>query len=302
MRDIRLLLDFAVVAEELSFTRAARRLGVAQPWLSGRIRKLEDQFGRPLLERSTRSVALTTAGEELLCLVAPLARAAEVTLTETERLRTGASGRLRIGCPQLGAPDRLQGALISRFAARNPDTILEIEPGSPDIQLDLLHRGVLDFMLTIQVIDDPRLEALPLHRVDLAMLMHAHDPLAGTASLTPAAFAGRRVAVFDPHRAPQLHRLLYAPLAAAGADLVMVPELRRSLLRDSADLIVSTLVPAPADAVLGHGVVRRTVREIDEVWLKLVRRREAVRPRVSVRFWSSALALVSSAPRPVLSS
>jgi DNA-binding transcriptional LysR family regulator len=56
----------AVLAEELSFTRAARRLGVAQPALSAQISRIERRLGRKLVERSTRSVVLTPAGEDLV--------------------------------------------------------------------------------------------------------------------------------------------------------------------------------------------------------------------------------------------
>lgn len=56
----------AALGEELSFTRAARRLGVAQPALSAQISRMERRLGRKLVERSTRSVELTPAGADLL--------------------------------------------------------------------------------------------------------------------------------------------------------------------------------------------------------------------------------------------
>jgi DNA-binding transcriptional LysR family regulator len=76
----------ATLAEELSFTRAARRLGVAQPALSARISRMERRLGRKLVERSTRSVQLTDAGLELLRRAAPM-------LAELDRqLSRGSSG------------------------------------------------------------------------------------------------------------------------------------------------------------------------------------------------------------------
>src|SRR5690242_7622050 len=72
--EVRQLRYFVAVAEELHFGRAAERLGMAQPPLSRANRDLERQLGTPLLERTTRQVGLTPAGEVLL-------REARVALT-----------------------------------------------------------------------------------------------------------------------------------------------------------------------------------------------------------------------------
>ena len=64
--ELRHLRALVVLAEELSFTRAARRLGIAQPALSAQISRLERRLGAKLVERSTRSVELTPTGRDLL--------------------------------------------------------------------------------------------------------------------------------------------------------------------------------------------------------------------------------------------
>lgn len=64
--DLRRLRYFAAVAEELSFSRAAGRLGVSQQALSSQVRHLEDEVGRSLFFRTTRRVELTAAGRALL--------------------------------------------------------------------------------------------------------------------------------------------------------------------------------------------------------------------------------------------
>lgn len=80
--DIRLLRHFVVVAEELHFGRGARRLFVAQQALSRDIRRLEQRIGAPLLDRTTRRVALTAAGELLLVRARQLLALHDQTLRE----------------------------------------------------------------------------------------------------------------------------------------------------------------------------------------------------------------------------
>ncbi len=98
-RDIELrhLRYFIAVAEELHFGRAALRLHLAQPPLSQQIRKLEDLLGYPLFLRTSRSVALTSAGEAFLQRARALLRTLERDLDETRSIGRGEVGSLHIG-------------------------------------------------------------------------------------------------------------------------------------------------------------------------------------------------------------
>lgn len=117
--DVRLLRSFLVVAEELHFTLAARRLRVSQPALSRQIRDLERRLGVPLLTRTSRSVSLTEAGELLrregMRGLADLQR----TVERAQAVGRGELGHLSVGF--IGSVlDTFVVPLVSRLKARNP--------------------------------------------------------------------------------------------------------------------------------------------------------------------------------------
>lgn len=87
--EVEQLRALAMLAEELSFTRAARRLGVAQPALSARISRMERRLGRQLVERSTRSVRITPVGLDLLARAGPMLAEADGAEAQLSR---GSSG------------------------------------------------------------------------------------------------------------------------------------------------------------------------------------------------------------------
>src|SRR5690349_3971548 len=123
--DTRLLRGFVAVAEELSFTRAAQRLFIAQQALSAQIRQLEDRLGVELFERTTRRVALTDAGEQLL----PHAVAALAALdTGVSQLQAAARAKgvtLRVGLSGT-AMVPVATETMRRFAQRHPEVELQV--------------------------------------------------------------------------------------------------------------------------------------------------------------------------------
>src|SRR4051794_20035734 len=95
--DTRLLRAFVAVAEELSFTRAAERLFVAQQALSSQVQQLEGRLGVRLFERTTRRVGLTEAGERLLPHAVATLAALDAGMGELEASLRAQRGRLRVG-------------------------------------------------------------------------------------------------------------------------------------------------------------------------------------------------------------
>jgi DNA-binding transcriptional LysR family regulator len=120
------LAAFAIVAKEQSFTRAAAKLGVSTSALSQTIRNLEERLGVRLLTRTTRSVALTEAGERLLRTVAPRFEEIEAELAALSDLRERPAGTVRITAGEHPAVSVLQPALR------------KLLPGYPDIRVEII--------------------------------------------------------------------------------------------------------------------------------------------------------------------
>ena len=123
--DINDLQAFLAVARERSFTRAAARLGVSQSALSHTINALEARLGLRLLNRTTRSVAATEAGERLLRTVGPRFDEIEAELSALSAMRDKPAGTIRITTGEHAAETVLWPALVE-FLPRYPDITVEL--------------------------------------------------------------------------------------------------------------------------------------------------------------------------------
>lgn len=129
---------FALVAECGSFTAAARRAGLPKSSVSQRISQLENSLGIRLLNRTTRTLNLTFAGEHYLVHCREMLTASERADHAIQRLRQNPSGRLRITSPA-GIGATLLARMNARFQEAYPDVMLEVSV-SDDIR-DLVLEG-----------------------------------------------------------------------------------------------------------------------------------------------------------------
>ncbi|PAY10431.1 LysR family transcriptional regulator [Bradyrhizobium sp. UFLA03-84] len=123
--DLRDLDAFVAVARTRNFRRAALESRVSVSSLSQRLRDMEERLGVRLMNRTTRSVALTEAGELLLARVAPAMVNVADAITEVRGLRSEPSGRLRINAPP-PAVDLVLAPMIAPFLARYPQVDLDL--------------------------------------------------------------------------------------------------------------------------------------------------------------------------------
>jgi DNA-binding transcriptional LysR family regulator len=137
------LLAFVAVGRERSFTKAAAKLGVSQSALSHTIRELEARLGIRLLNRTTRSVSPTEAGERLLRTVGPRFEEIEAELAALGELREKPAGTIRITATDYAA-DTILWPKLAKFLRDYPDIKVEItiDYGLIDIVAQRFDAGV----------------------------------------------------------------------------------------------------------------------------------------------------------------
>ncbi len=137
-RDLPDLAGLAAVVRHGSFARAATELGVSRSALSHAVRGLEARLGVRLLNRTTRSVAPTVAGERLLAELAPALERIAAAVDAANGFRDRPAGRVRLNVPRLAAALVLAPALPG-FLAAHPD--VEVELAVEDATVDIVARG-----------------------------------------------------------------------------------------------------------------------------------------------------------------
>lgn len=169
---------FVAVAEEGQFTRAAQRLGVAQPSVSAAIRDLERELGAPLLQRSRGAASLSGAGEQFL----PWARQA-LADCEAGRAAVADAVGLQRGRLALGATPSLTTtalpAVLAEFHRRYPRIDLTVDEAGSPVLAGRLEQAELDLALVILPLGGAWVRATPLYEEELVLAVPPEHPLAG---------------------------------------------------------------------------------------------------------------------------
>lgn len=203
------------------FSRAAERLGLSQPALSQQIRDLEDGLGLRLVERTTRRVSLTAAGQAY-------ATRAEAGLAELERARAEALGHATLGLGQLrvAAPPLLAAGLmpgvIADFQARHPGVSLSLTDLSTEDIVTCLREGRADLGIGTFPPGLPDLDHRPLWRDALMLFVPKSHALAAQESAEWAELA--EVPLIALGRASGLRLLAELGFERAGLALRPVQE------------------------------------------------------------------------------
>ncbi|GIG69296.1 LysR family transcriptional regulator [Phytomonospora endophytica] len=173
---------FLMLAQELNFTRAAARIGIAQPALSARIRRLEAELGTALVVRNTRSVALTAAGAALAEAAPPALAALDRAWDTARSAATGELGTLRIG-HSLSAGAETVPALVDRLMRDNSGLQVSAVPmATPEI-VPAVADGRIDAGITRGEQPGRGVRRFLLRRMRVGVQLARHHPLAEHAEI-----------------------------------------------------------------------------------------------------------------------
>ena len=168
---------FVTVADEGSFSKAAVRVYRTQPAVSIAIRRLEEEIGAPLFERSQKTPVLTDAGELLYDYAKRILSLRDQTFNVVAELKSLQRGRVRIGANE-STSLYLLPQLILEYRARHPDVMVEIfRQSSERLAREVLDRNVDFALMAFEPVDD-ELESFPVLRDELVLIIHPEHHLA----------------------------------------------------------------------------------------------------------------------------
>lgn len=231
--ELRHLRYFVAVAEELNFTRAARKLGINQAPLSTQIKQLERELGTPLFRRETRGVQLTDAGRLLLEEARLILTQVERTKSDVTRRARGETGRINIGSSGGTYFHPLIPTIIHEYGEQYPEVILAPEASHTCLLIARLHARAIDLaFIRPPVSGSEGLKCEPLVKESTVMVLPAGHALAGSRSAPLSALAKERFILFPRMLNPGNYDAIVAACHRAGFDPILGQE---------APQIVSTL-------------------------------------------------------------
>lgn len=206
---------FVAVAEELHFGRAAARLNLTQPPLSRQIQLLEHALDVRLLERTSRSVALTRAGHSFLPEARRLLRLAEGAALAARRTASGDEGAITLGFTAASGYEFLP-RLIKSFRSEAPGIDLTLKEMVSTDQFDSLTSGLIDVGLVRPTFNRREVHALCVVREPLMLAAPDGHPLAAVSEVQLADLDRQPMVTYSPYEARYFYDLLATLFATAG--------------------------------------------------------------------------------------
>ncbi len=271
--DMRHLRCFVAVAEEMHFGRAAERLHLTQPPVSLAIKELEEELGVTLLERTSRRIVLTQAGEDALRDARAVLAAADTLRRRARETSQGLMGSLAIGFISLPAYSFLPDTL-RRFGEDYPQVRLSLQEGTTDQIVHDIESGRLDVGLVFRTPDLPAsLESALVWSEPLVIALPQRHPLTRGRRIALEKLAQERFLGFERHQGPLMFDAIVSTCMRHGFSprLFAARQMHTIVSLVSGGMGVA-LVPSCVQAMQREGVAyrrlqgERTVVDTVAVW------------------------------------
>lgn len=256
--DVRQLRYFVAVADEQHFTRAAKRLQVAQATLSVGVQRLEAELDVQLLQRSTRTVTVTPAGHSYLERARLILQELDDASENARRVADGSVGRLVIGCVE-SITYSLLPQLSRILAAEMPEIDFAYREMLVSDQVLALRDGTLDVAVLRPPPDQTGLAVIPVRRDRLVLALPRGHHLSSCQRVRWKQLAGANLIVHSADRRSVMFDVVLDLMRRAGAE----PGIRREVGETSTliSLVAGGLgvavVPETASTLEVEGVVYR---------------------------------------------
>lgn len=297
--DLRQLRQFVAVAEAQSFRRAAEHLFMAQPPLSVAMRKLEEEIGTPLFERSARGVRLTAAGENALVAARKCLADAQDVASAARAAAGGETGQLRVGFTGSATFGLLPRA-IQAFSRRYPGVRLMLQEMTNQQLLSLVQAQQVDLgFVRVPTSRPPGVHFEVLEKDVLCVALHPDHPLASKAALSIHDLADQDFIGYVPSPVGGLH--------AACASLLQKADVAPRIAQEAVQVATViglvdsglglALVPSANTRYYTANVVYRPLRDLpkgESIGIALVHRPDSANPAIR-HFLSSVSSLAQPA-------
>lgn len=215
--ELRHLRYFLAVAEELNFTRAARRLGISQPPLTQQMKALEAELGVALLDRSAYRIELTDAGRIFAAEAARILGDARSAVQAARRAATGATGRVRVGFTDSASFNSLVTSTLHTFRSGYPAVEVSLEEHPSTELVVALRQGRIDAAFVRPPLPVERGLTLDLlEKEPLVVAVPSNHPLTGRQAVDLGSLAGETFILYPRAVRPGLADTVVAACEAAG--------------------------------------------------------------------------------------
>lgn len=255
--ELRHLRYFVAVAEELHFRRAAERLHVAQPAVSEQVRKLEEELGVRLFDRTQRSVSMTDAGAALLEEARRVLHQADVAVMAARNARDRATTRLRIG----HLPDSMPASVaraMQLLGTNAPLVQISLETGGAIRLIEEVRAQRLDAAVVGLPAPTRGLKATPAGAQGIVAALPVTHPQAANPTVSIERLAPERLIVLPADTNPPFHNALVSICRDAGLSPTFVevaePRVEHALLAVAAGAGMALLPESAAERHVASGV------------------------------------------------